>query len=174
MKSNNRRLLLRQLVAVGAMLSTLLSPSFLQSGASTEKLTPQETGRKYNGPPFRYIIAYESSMIGGAGKDLTILMEPEDFSEMNLRILFKLLMQRYPQAKELNANVETSLQDIATPEERDKPKSSEEPANPNAMLHPSATIRHRMEGDSLHMFVPSRRGAKNSATPIDLRIPSSR
>lgn len=150
------------LTAVGAT-PTAVQPSHVQKAAADRQT--------YFGPLFRYVIVYDDPALDGAGRDFRILMDPSGFSEANLRTLFVLLRERFKGLSAFTAYVETSLQDIQTPEQHDGPGSSEEPTDPKAFQHPSATIKHSPEADSLYMFVPSRRESKYPPAKIDLRIP---
>jgi len=97
-------------------------------------------------------------------------MDPTEFSEKNLRTLFGLLTQRFKSVTTYVVFIETSLQDIETPEEHDGPGYSEEMGNPNAGKTPAATIRHSPEADYLYIFLPSR--ATEHPKEINLRAPS--
>jgi len=125
----------------------------------------------YYGSSFRYIIAYNDLALDGTSRDITVVMDPSEFSEINLRTLFRLLRNRFKGVPAFTAYVETSLQDVPTPEERDGPHISEEPTNPKAFRNPSAMIKHSSNADSLYIYSPSRREAKYPPAKIDLRDP---
>jgi len=118
--------------------------------------------------PFRYAIVFNDPALNGVGRDLYILMEPAEFDETNLRRLFTLLCQRFRELPGFTAYIETSLQDIPTPEERDGLGYSEAPGNPEGGKSPAATIRHSAKSDTLYMFFPSR--ATDHPQKIDLRL----
>jgi hypothetical protein len=124
---------------------------------------------QYSGPAFRYVIVYNDPALNGVGRDLTVLMDPAEFDEASLRALFELLKQRFHNLPGFTAYIQTSLQDVQTPEERDGPAFSETPSNPKAFLTPSATIKHSAKADILYMFVPSRK--TEHPVKIDLRVP---
>ncbi len=118
---------------------------------------------------FRYAIIYNDPPVGNSGRNLFILMEPSEFSEANLRILFGLLGRRFSNMPRYTAYIETSLEDILTPEEHEGIGYSELPGNPKTLRSPAATIRHSPEADSLYIYLPSR---ANGVRPprIDLRL----
>ena len=136
-------------------------------GRTGEVKAGPRTPQVFTQPPFRYAIIYKDPALNGAGRDLYILMESSEFSETNLRGLFVLLSQRFRKLPGFVAYVETSLQDIQTPEERDGVGVSEVPGNPKAGKTPAATIRHSLESDTLYIYLPSR--ATNHPIKIDLR-----
>jgi hypothetical protein len=125
----------------------------------------------YSGPTFRYVIIYNDPAVDGLGRDLHIMMDRSEFSEQNLRALYGLLCQRFQNLPGFTVYIETSLQDIDTPEERDGGGYSEVPGNPNAGKTPAATIRHSPQADSLYIYLPSR--GTDHPRKIDLRVPSS-
>lgn len=129
-----------------------------------------KAGQFFTPSLFRYAIIYNDAPANGVGRDLHVLMDPSEFSEANLRFLFVLLSRRFQALPGFTVYVETSLQDIQTPEERDGPGYSEVPSNPKAFKHPSATIKHSTKKDTLYIYVPS--GAAD-AKKIDLRVPPS-
>lgn len=127
------------------------------------------TAQYFSLPVFRYAIIYNDPPLNGVGRDLTVMMDPSEFSEVNLRLLFDLLKQRFPELPGFTVYIQTSLQDIATPEERDTPGFSEGPSNPKAFKNPSATIKHSAKADALYIYLPSR--ATEHPSKIDLRVP---
>jgi len=135
---------------------------------------PKESAHRrqaYSGPAFRYAIIYDDARPLKSSRDITIMMEPLEFSENNLRTLFLLLSERFKRMPTYTVFVETSLQDIQTPEEHEGPGYSEVPSNPRAFQHPSATIEHSPRADTLYIFLPSR--ATEHPTKIDLRVAGS-
>jgi hypothetical protein len=141
---------------------------FVQTGqAKRSGGTPQTFAH----PVFRYAIIYNDRGMDGSSKDITILMDPSEFSEANLRILFILLSDRFKSIPSFNAYIETSLQDIDTPEQHEEPGYSEYkgPDNPKAGKTPYASIRHSPKSDTLYIFQPPR-GAGNQRK-IDLGGP---
>ena len=127
-----------------------------------------KTAQYFSLPVFRYAIIYNDPALNGVGRDLTVMMDPAEFSEVNLRLLFDLLKQRFRDLPGFTVYVQTSLQDIATPEERETPGFSEGPSNPKAFKNPSATIKHSSKADTLYIYLPSR--ATEHPTRIDLRV----
>lgn len=108
-------------------------------------------------PILRYAIIYNDPTQGPTSRKIKILMQPSELSEANLRILFELLSRRLKDVPSYDAYIETSLEDIDTPEEHEESiGTSEGPSNPKAFQHPSASIRHTPEADTLWMFLPSR------------------
>jgi hypothetical protein len=138
---------------------------FVQTG------TAKGTSQIFAHPVFRYAIIYNDRGMDGSSRDITILMDPSEFSEANLRILFVLLGQRFKNTPSFNAYIETSLQDIDTPEQHEAPGYSEYngPGNPKAGKTPYATIRHSPKSDTLYIFQPPR-GAE-SKRKSDLGVP---
>lgn len=115
------------------------------------ELLGQQTGpRPHFGyrSPYRYAIVYdilrEQPRFSPPTRTLVVLLDPKAFSDSNLRDLYLLLSTRFPKPDFLDVNVETSLEDIATPEESESPHSSgaqtspEEGKAPNALFHRSA------------------------------------
>lgn len=79
--------------------------------------------------PFRYVIVNNEidSSLGGDVPErrfIEVLMDSRAFSKKNLTILFQLVSERFSSPKLLYINVFTDLEDVETPEERDKPKTS--------------------------------------------------
>jgi hypothetical protein len=148
-------------LAVLSTIHTFLCPGKLKG----ESYGPQ---RLHLQPPFRYAIIYNDPGTDGSSRTLIILMEPSEFSEANLRALFGLLSQRYKSLPKYNAYIETSLQDVQTPEEHAGPGYSEQMGNPNAGKTAAATIRHSSQADILYIYLPSR--ATEHPTKIDLRV----
>jgi hypothetical protein len=130
---------------------------------------PAHPPRAYSGPAFRYAIIYDDARPSMASRDITIMMDSSEFSENNLRTLALLLSERFKKNPTYTVFIETSLQDIQTPEEHEGPGYSESPSSPKAFQHPSATIKHSPRADTLYIFLPSR--ATEHPKIIDLRIP---
>jgi hypothetical protein len=156
--------------------TALLLPTFgtihlfvLHAQANTKNHAPQAFAH----PVFRYAIIYNDRWYDKSHREITILMDPSEFSEANLRTLFMLLGQRYKSLTGFNAYIETSLQDIDTPEMHEEPGYSEcnDCGNPKGGKSPAATIRHSPERDTLYIYLPSR--ATGNPRKIDLRTPLS-
>jgi hypothetical protein len=130
---------------------------------------PVHQREAYSGPAFRYAIIYDDARPLKSSREITILMDPSQFSENNLRTLFLLLSERFKRIPTYTAFIETSLEDIQTPEEHEGPGYSESPNNPKAFQHPSAMIEHSPHADTLYIFLPSR--ATQHPIKIDLRTP---
>jgi hypothetical protein len=141
----------------------------IQAFFSPGKLKGDSYGpqRLHPQPPFRYAIIYNDPGTDGSSRSITILMDPSEFSEVNLRTLFGLLSQKFKSLSKYDAYVETSLQDVQTPEEHEGPGYSEQMGNPKAGKTPAATIRHSPQADTLYIYLPSR--ATEHPTKIDLR-----
>jgi hypothetical protein len=139
----------------------------LHAQAKTNAHAPQVFAH----PVFRYAIIYNDPWYDKSHREITILMDPSEFSEANLRTLFMLLSQRYKSLTGFNAYIETSLQDIDTPEMHEGPGYSEckDCGNPKGGKSPAATIRHSPECDTLYIYLPSR--ATEHPNKIDLRTP---
>jgi hypothetical protein len=99
-------------------------------------------------------------------------MDPEEYSEGHLRGLFYLLSARFKSVPVYTVYVETSVQDLLTPEEREGPGYSEMPENPKAFKHPYATIEHSTAADTLYMFLPESKD--QWPMKVDLRIAPGR
>jgi len=153
-----------------AMVSILVTLSAIQIFSPTGLVFARPNkSQAFSLPVFRYAIIYNDPAANGVGRDLTVMMDPSEFSQSNLRLLFDLLNQRFRDLPGFTAYIDTSLQDIATPEERETPGYSEGPSNPKAFKNPSATIKHSPKADTLYIYVPSR--ATEHPTKIDLRVP---
>lgn len=104
-------------VAVLCVLTTLSTYGQTDAPSRTEK-SPDTR--------FRYVIVKGVSeieeFVNSDPDDLSIevLMEDRAFSEKNLKILFRLLGDRYKSKKALSIDVFTSLDAILTPEENDR------------------------------------------------------
>jgi hypothetical protein len=152
-----------------AAVSVLATFSAIQILALTGRVSARpNTPQVFSLPVFRYAIIYNDPALNGVGRDLTVMMDPSEFSEVNLRLLFDLLKQRFQDMPGFTVYIQTSLQDIATPEERETPGFSEGPSNPKAFKNPSATIKHSPRADTLYIYLPSR--ATEHPTKIDLRV----
>ena len=84
--------------------------------------------------PFRYVII-ENRVEKDPNTTETrlvveVLLDRKAFSEENLRVLFKLISRRFPDAEVLDAWVYTSLEQAPTPEERDEGTTSESQKGP--------------------------------------------
>ncbi len=158
-------------VTAAILLPTLgaIQSSVLTALANTKARAPQAFAH----PVFRYAIIYNDLGYDKSHREITVLMDPSEFSEANLRTLFMLLSQRYINLTGFNAYIETSLQDIDTPEMHEEPGYSEcnDCDNPKSRKNPAATIRHSPEKDTLYIFLPSR--ATENPQKIDLRTPLS-
>jgi hypothetical protein len=79
--------------------------------------------------PYRYAIVYnnleEGTNVSPSRRHLVILLDRKAFSKANLRDLFLRLSERFPSPIWMDAFVETSLEDVETPEENDLPRESE-------------------------------------------------
>jgi hypothetical protein len=122
-------------------------------------------------PAFRYAIIYVDPGYDEHRKEITVLMDPTEFTEKNLRTLFLLLSERYKNLYAFDAYIRTSLQDVPTPEQHGPNGYSEDPTiNPKAGMSPKAIIRHSSERDALFIYSPSK-GTETPPLKIDLRVP---
>jgi hypothetical protein len=158
----------------------LVSLSFLPIFGAGQTWCKSENGKEvkrtaqspYRAPSyFRYAIIYNDPDMDGSSRDFEILMDPSAFSEKNLGILSLLLNRRFKNVSTYNAYIETSLEDIETPEERDPPAISEQAGNPNSGKTPAATIRHSPKADMLYIYLPNR---GSQPAEVNLRIPSDK
>ena len=104
---------------------------------------------------FRYIIAgSEVNRDYGAEpvRLVTILLDEKSFSEATLRKLYPLVSKRFPKPGFMKVWVNTSLDQIATPEEEGNPVASHviEP-DPNAQKHYKAFML-RQDGNELFWY----------------------
>jgi hypothetical protein len=116
------------------------------------EVIPQRTG----GPafretrPFRYVV-FENRIdpkIGGNDEDrreMSVLLQPKDFSRKTLTTLFKLILERFPTPRIVCVTAYTDLRDTLTPEEEDEGGTSEEPYSPPASGHIAVFIRNDTE-----------------------------
>jgi hypothetical protein len=137
----------------------------------TQANTNAHAPQAFAHPLFRYAIIYNDPSYDKSHREITILMDQSELSEANLRTLFMLLSQRYKSLTGFNAYIETSLQDIDTPEMHEEPGYSEcnDCGNPKGGKSPAATIRHSPERDVLYIYLPSR--ATEHPKKTDLRTP---
>lgn len=70
---------------------------------------------------FRYVNV--NNVLLHNGRLIFVLMDEKAFSEVNLKELFKLVSERFPEPDELHVAVFTSLEQYPTPEEEDYSKS---------------------------------------------------
>jgi hypothetical protein len=157
--------------SLGALLflAAFDASQILVHAENAKERPPQQSYRQPS--YFRYAIIYNDPGMDGMSRDLEILMEPSSFSEKNLRIMSDLLNRRFKDVSTYNAYIETSLEDIETPEERDPPAISERAGNPNSGKTSAATIRHSPKADMLYIYVPNR---ESHPVEIDLRIHSNK
>ncbi len=78
---------------------------------------------QFQSPVPRYAIIYNDDR-GGLGRFVTVLMDPSEFSEANVRILFQMLSRRFSAVPKYTVFIATSLQDVQTPEEHDDTEDS--------------------------------------------------
>src|SRR5436853_2128751 len=86
--------------------------------------------------PFRYaIVGNEIVNPTGHPEDafryVVILLDGKAFSEDTLRSLFKLVSSRFPAPRRLDVQVNTSLEQVETPEEHEQGKVSESSGDTN-------------------------------------------
>jgi hypothetical protein len=163
----------RRLILIGCVVISTFLAAFGAFQASAQKSTTKvDLVHSIYPAAFRYAIIYQNPPVGNSGPNIIILMDPSEFSEMNLRTLFGLLSLRFEAMPRYTVYIETSLQYIQTPEEHEGPGYSERPEKPNAAKTPAATIRHSPESDTAHIFQPFR-GA-GPPRKIDLRITPTR
>lgn len=117
-------------IVLGIILSAWVSITFTSSLYNKEALAQQ--AKQPISPPhsdFRYLIVKNLPL--HKGRLLQVLLDPKAFSEMNLRKLFLMLSERFPEPYQLAVGVYTSLEQLPTPEEEDYLASSEqeEPEN---------------------------------------------
>jgi len=74
--------------------------------------------------PFRYVIC-ENEIKSVGERKITVLMDPTSFSEDNLKRLYYLVSQRFPDPASMSVWVNTSLWQVETPEEAEVPHISE-------------------------------------------------
>jgi hypothetical protein len=149
------------------LLLTAIATATLTLWRTREATADSEVAQLFAQPLFRYAIVYNDPAPNGVGRDLHVLMDPTEFNEANLRSLFGLLAKRFKSLPGFTVYIETSLQDIQTPEEREGPGYSEVPGNSKGGRSPAATIRHSANADTLYIYSPSR--ATDHPTKIDLR-----
>lgn len=137
-----------------------------------ETVIRAHTPQAFAHPTFRYAIIYDDPGYDKFHREIIILMDPSEFSEANLRTLSTLLNERYKKLAGFNAYIETSLQDIDTPEMHEEHGYSEckDCGSPREGKSPAATIRHSTERDTLYIYMPSR--TTTTPTKIDLRAAS--
>lgn len=79
--------------------------------------------------PFRYVIVHNEidPSLGGTDSErrfIEVLIDNKSFSKKNLIMLIQLISERFPSPGLLYVNVFSNLEDVETPEEREKPKTS--------------------------------------------------
>jgi hypothetical protein len=110
------------------MILTLLTGTLLASnrvlpfGHRHSKLQTQNQSVAAPRSVFRYVIIREALLHNG--RVAVVLIDSKQFSETNLRALFRLLSQRFPEPEELHVAVFTSLEQFPTPEEEDYERSA--------------------------------------------------
>jgi hypothetical protein len=88
-------------------------------------------------------------------------MDHAAFSEANLRVLFDLVSHRFPQPTRFDVFVETSLQDIETPEEKDLGGESEISGDSHEGQSISAFMMRSENLDLMRVYTPSHGGNKS-------------
>lgn len=107
----------------GAVSVGMVTLGFLANlGASTTTAAPQKKQPVFRSE-FRYVIL--SNDIESVGRkyrtrSIEVLLDPNAFSEPNLRDLFELLLNRYPKPDWMFVDVVTNLEQVATPEEAER------------------------------------------------------
>jgi hypothetical protein len=128
----------------------LVTPSKPPVGYARQKQAAVHQYHRYRSP-YRYAIVYnnleEGTNVSPSRRYLVILLDRKAFSEANLRDLFLRLSERFPAPIWMDAFVETSLEDVQTPEENDLPLESEiqvdssEGKSPRAIMQRSPSRR---------------------------------
>lgn len=77
----------------------------------------QEGGNNAFRSPFRYLI-FDNELRFGR-RDVSVLLDESAFSEESLKVLFSLIKKRFPEPDHLMVDVYTSLEQVATPEEKE-------------------------------------------------------
>ena len=110
--------------------------------------------------PFRYVmISNEVSNLSGDPKDanrtVSVLLDEKAFSEETLKEVFKLVTKRFPEPKRLDVWVYTSLEQLDTPEERDRGVISESDNNPVSDNYHWALFFRSQDGDEVFRYNPN-------------------
>lgn len=117
--------------------------------------------------PFRYVIVYDINPPVAKGetpaRTLVIFMDESSLTEKNLRYLFHLLDVRFPRPQEFEAIIQTNLQDIDTPEERDGPHVSESDV-PEEHQHPYAYMKRTKKVSMFYTAFITQKGWENKTT----------
>lgn len=110
--------------------------------------------------PFRYVIV--SDNVSGEESDpnddarhVDVLLDDRAFSETNLRLLFKLVSERFPAPQMLDVRVYTNLEDVETPEEREAFKASEGPDDPSDYKYRRAFYFRDYHGNEWFTYNPN-------------------
>jgi hypothetical protein len=84
----------------------------------------------YKSSPFRYVIVHNEVAKTYQIRQVWVLMEEKAFTEDNLRVLYQLVVKRYPEPSSMDVTVLSNLEDVATPEEADNAIGYSEEKNP--------------------------------------------
>ena len=110
--------------------------------------------------PFRYVIVSNEGegrrpKRGDGYRYVEVLLDERAFSENNLKELFRLVSKRFSTPRALHVQVYTNLEDVETPEEKEKGKISETPFDPNLERHHQAFYLRDDEGNEWFTYNPN-------------------
>ena len=137
----------------------LLMVNSLVETKSNHMMQRANQDKRYSSP-FRYIIiSNEVSNLSGDPKDanrtVSVLLDEKAFSEETLKEMFKLVSKRFPEPKRLDIWVYTSLEQLDTPEERDRGVISESDNNPVFDNYHRALFFRSQDGDEVFRYNPN-------------------
>lgn len=92
---------------------------------------------------------------GDGYRYVEVLLDERAFSENNLKELFRLVSKRFSTPRALHVQVYTNLEDVETPEEKEKGKISETPFDPNLERHHQAFYLRDDEGNEWFTYNPN-------------------
>jgi hypothetical protein len=142
---------------VGVFIVTLILTlnGSITANASHGKLTPP-----YDLPrsPFRYAIIGNEVAKARPVRQVGILMEEGAFTEENLRVVYQLIVKRFPKPYQMNVWVYTSLIDVPTPEETDAGGQSEMKNPPPESGRPTAVCVRNYYNEYINYYYPTPTG----------------
>ena len=125
-------------------------------GGDSPQQWQTETGKNGSKLPILYIILSTSinEYVENGARDVEVLLDAEDFSEKNLKILFGELSDRFPTPDRLSVHVFTNLKQVGSQSQRDTVSSMPPKENPEFHNYHWALLM-RIVGDELVRYNPN-------------------
>jgi hypothetical protein len=135
----------------------LVTPSKPPVGYARQKQAAVHQYHRYRSP-YRYAIVYnnlrEETNVSPSQRHLVVLLDRKAFSDSNLQDLFLLLSDRFPNPIWMDAFIQTSLEDVTTPEENDLPAESEIQVDSSEGKSPVAVMQRSPSRQEITIWSP--------------------